>query len=370
MSSIPLLQCAMDYISLPPALAMSLKVAPEVDIIEIGTPLCKAAGLEAIRAIREVLPDKLILADFKSPDVGGLEAKMAFDAGADMMTVIGGAALATVESALEVARVAGKEMLMELTGVRDILTRAREWRQIGVERMVYHRGWDEQTFNRQWVEEDRTTIRQLIDMGFKITVTGGITKNLLPFFQPLNVSVVICGRGIREAPDPRQAAHEFRAEMQRLWGGTELVAPAYAGGRTAALSVAENAAKAIRWSISEMGLSLTIAGRECPGCDSPQRFCWGTRTEIALPAGVRVEELVARIRQQFGHSAAFGRATDNAFFLDPAELLSNQADGMTPAMQNAVVELVRATGNALHALGARVDLNAGLIVTDRILREH
>ncbi len=31
-----------------------------------------------------------ILADFKTPDVGGLEAKMAFDAGADMMTVIGG----------------------------------------------------------------------------------------------------------------------------------------------------------------------------------------------------------------------------------------------------------------------------------------
>ena len=129
--------------------------------------------------MREVLPDKLILADFKSPDVGGLEAKMAFDAGADMMTVIGGAALATVESALEAARVAGKEMLMELTGVRDILARAREWRQIGVERMVYHRGWDEQAFNRQWVEEDRTTVRQLIDMGFKITVTGGITKDTL-----------------------------------------------------------------------------------------------------------------------------------------------------------------------------------------------
>ena len=67
---------------------MAVKVASEVDIIEIGTPLCKAAGLEAIRSIREIVPDKLILADFKSPDVGGLEAKMAFDTGADMMTVM------------------------------------------------------------------------------------------------------------------------------------------------------------------------------------------------------------------------------------------------------------------------------------------
>ena len=54
---------------------------------------------------------------------------------------------------------------------------------MGVERMVYHRGWDEQTANRQWGEDDRTTIRQLIDMGFKVTVTGGITTEAAPFFQ-------------------------------------------------------------------------------------------------------------------------------------------------------------------------------------------
>src|SRR5512145_239159 len=102
MTNPPLLQLALDYISLPPALVMASLVAPEVDIIEIGTPLCKAAGLEAIRSVRELCPDKLILADFKTPDVGGIEATMAFDAGADMITVIGGAALATVEQAYEV----------------------------------------------------------------------------------------------------------------------------------------------------------------------------------------------------------------------------------------------------------------------------
>jgi 3-hexulose-6-phosphate synthase len=370
MSSVPLLQCAMDYISLPPALAMSLMVAPEVDIIEIGTPLCKAAGLDAIRSVREVLPDKLILADFKSPDVGGLEAKMAFDAGADMMTVIGGAALATVESALEAARVAGKEMLMELTGVRDIIARAKEWRQIGVERMVYHRGWDGGGFNRQWGEEDRTTVRQLIDMGFKITVTGGITKEKLPFFQPLDVSVVICGRGIREAANPRLAAHEFRSEMQRLWGGVEPIAPAYAGGRAAGLAVADNAAKAVRWGVSEMGLLLTVDGRECPGCDAPQRFCYGTRTEIVLPPGVRADDVVTRIGQEFGRSNAFGRASDRTLFLDPAHLAGNGTGGMTHSLHNGLIDLLRATGNAVRSLGGQLDLNAGLAVADRILHEQ
>ena len=216
-ASHPLLQLALDYISLPKAIAMAALVAPEVDIIEIGTPLCKAAGLEAIRSIREICPDKLILADFKATDVGGLEATMAFDAGADMMTVIGGATLATVEQALTVARARGKEMLMELTGVRDILERAVEWREIGVERIVYHREWDAQSAGRQWTEADKETICKLIDMGFKLTVTGGLTLELLPFFADLPVSVLICGRGIREAADPRAAAHEMREAIANLW---------------------------------------------------------------------------------------------------------------------------------------------------------
>ena len=357
----PMLQIAMDYISLPPALAMAMKVAPEVDIIEIGTPLCKAVGLDAIRTMRELVgPDKLILADFKSPDVGGLEAKMAFDAGADMMTVIGGAALATVESALAAAKDAKKEMLMELTGVRDILARAREWRQIGVERMVYHRGWDEQAFSRQWVEEDRTVIRQLIDMGFKVTVTGGITKPLLAFFQPLPVSVVICGRGIRETPDPRQAAHEFRMEMQRLWGGGALAAP-FPGGKVAASSAAENAAKALRWGLSEMGLALTVDGRGCPGCDSPQRFCWGTRVEVAMPAGVNALDVVARIAHSFGHTPAATRGSATSLVLDPAQLPTGAP--------NEVLDLLRAAGNALRELGCTVDIAAGLSIAEKIMRD-
>jgi 3-dehydro-L-gulonate-6-phosphate decarboxylase len=218
----PLLQVALDYVSLPKALVMAYQVAPEVDIIEIGTPLCKAAGLEAIRAMREICPDKLILADLKTPDVGGLEATMAFDAGADMMTVIGGAALATVEQALEVATKRGKEMMMELTGVRDseILVRAAEWRKIGVERLVYHREWDAQSAGRMWKEEDKAMIRQLIEMGFKVTATGGLTMELLPFFADLPVSVLICGRGIREAVVPRDAARQMRLTIADLWSGS------------------------------------------------------------------------------------------------------------------------------------------------------
>ena len=45
MKTIPQLQVALDYISLPPALVMAALVAPEVDIIEIGTPEAHAPGM-------------------------------------------------------------------------------------------------------------------------------------------------------------------------------------------------------------------------------------------------------------------------------------------------------------------------------------
>jgi 3-dehydro-L-gulonate-6-phosphate decarboxylase len=355
--SIPLLQVALDYTSLPPAIAMALRVAPYVDVIEIGTPLCKAAGIEAVSAIREVCPDKLILADLKTPDVGGLEANLAFEAGADMMTVIGGAPMATVESALRVAQEMGKEMLMELTGVRDIIARATEWKQVGVERMVYHRGWDEQAFAREWSEDDKRIIRQLIDMGFKVTVTGGITVELLPFFQDLPVSIIIAGRAIHQAPDPPAAALELRSTIARLWGGPQATA-SWRNGNAGA-SAADVAAKAIRWGVSEMGLLLTVDGRDCPGCDSPQRFCQGTVTTIHCPEGIRVDDLVQGISHIYGQSRAFGRVSADAFFLDPAQL--------TDLSPSRVVDLLIATGNALRQLGYSADVNAGVGVANRLL---
>ena len=359
MNATPLLQIAMDYISLPKALAMAVQVAPEVDIIEIGTPLCKAAGLDAIRSMREICPDKLILADLKTPDVGALEATMAFDAGADMMTVIGGAAQATIEQALEVARKRGKEMLMELTGVRDIIARATEWRRIGVDRIVYHREWDAQSAGREWTEEDKDIMRELIEMGYKVTVTGGMTMELLPFFADLPVSVLICGRGIREAANPRAAAHEMRLALAELWSGASpSTRKTSSSAASAASSIADLSVKAIRWGVSEMGLSLVVDGRECPGCDSPRRFCLNSQTNIQSPGSLRSTDIVRSLGQSVSANGAFGEVSDNAFFLDPTQL--------GDLSRNRVIDLLNATGTALRKLGHPVDTNAGIRAANQV----
>lgn len=227
---VPMLQLALDFISVPPAVATAVKVQEFVDIIEIGTPLIKVAGVEGVKAIREVCPDKYVLADFKTPDVGGLEAQLAFDAGADFVSIIGGATIATVKEALKVANQRpGKEIVMECTGVRDILGMAREWKEIGVKNLVYHREWDAQAAGREWQESDRESIQEIIDMGYNVTITGGLTPELIPFFAGLDVSVFIAGRSIHQAPDPRAAAKQMRDTIWSIWGRPSGSGPASRG---------------------------------------------------------------------------------------------------------------------------------------------
>ncbi len=342
---------------------MASLVAPEVDIIEIGTPLCKAAGLDAITSMREICPDKLILADFKTPDVGGLEATMAFDAGADIITVIGGAATATIEQALAVAQERGKIMMMELTGVRDIIERAIEWRGLGVDRLVYHREWDAQAAGREWSEDDKVIIRQLIDMGYRVTVTGGLTLELLPFFADIDPAVLICGRGIREQADPRGAARAMRRAINEIWSSPAPgAATTAAAGPRRASAAGDRAAKAIRWGVSEMGLHLTVDGRDCPGCDAADRFCKGTRTDVLLPSGVNSQQFIQQLSASIpGESRAVGMDGAGSFYIDVGAL--------SQLNDNNVLALLSATSVALQQVGQPTNTAAAMNAAHNILSE-
>lgn len=279
---------------------------------------------------------------------------MAFDAGADWMTVLGAAPLDTVKLALEEAQSRpGKEMFIELTGIRDILSRAREWRSIGVERMVYHRGWDEGNLSRTWDANDLATIAELINMGFQISVAGGLGLDMVPFFKDVPISVLIVGRAIRETPDPAATARKFRAAINETWSGNAGMVGRYQ----------DLAAKAIRWGVSEMGMLLIVDGRDCPGCDTPGRFCIGSRTDVLVPAGVSSQQFVDRITTMVGpwERNAIGSDSPESFYLDLGRL--------SQLSKNNVMSLLSATGSALNHFGQQPNTEAGLTAAQNILSE-
>ncbi len=85
--AIPNLQVALDHLRIEDALKDALAVGNEVDIIEAGTILILNEGDKAIKCLRNVFPDKVVIADTKCADAGSTVAKNCKDAGADWMTV-------------------------------------------------------------------------------------------------------------------------------------------------------------------------------------------------------------------------------------------------------------------------------------------
>lgn len=208
-----MLQIALDHNCLEDALSDILAVGNDVDIIEVGTILCLQEGQKAISCMRSMFPDKIIVADTKCADAGSTVAKNVADAGADFMTVICCATIPTMKSAQKEV----KELQVELYGDWTF-DQARQWLDIGINQAIYHQSRDALLSGETWGEKDLEKVSKLIDMGFKVSVTGGLNVDTLKLFQGLDVFNFITGRGITAAQDPKKAAIEFKDEIKRIWG--------------------------------------------------------------------------------------------------------------------------------------------------------
>lgn len=207
----PKLQIALDLIDLPSALGPLQKAAAHLDVIECGTLLCLAEGMHAVRVVRSLFPAKPILADVRIVEAGSLISKLAFDAGANWISVVSGATLTTVEAVMnEAARHPGAEVQIELI---DGWTweQAAAWRDLGVPQVITHRSRDAEARGMlTWTQRDFDEIHRLAAMGFKVTVTGGVKPEEIPQFAGVPVFVFIAGRGIYAAADPAAAAKHFQ----------------------------------------------------------------------------------------------------------------------------------------------------------------
>lgn len=215
----PLLQLALDHTHLEAAIHDVALLQDHVDIVEAGTLLCLTEGLHAVKALRAQCPDKIIVADWKVADAGETLAQQAFSAGANWMTIICAAPIATVEKGHAVAQTYGGEIQMELFG-NWTLDDARAWYRTGVRQAIYHRGRDAQASGQQWSEADLARMKALSDIGLELSITGGITPADLALFRDIHVKAFIAGRALAGAAQPTLVAAEFHAQIDAIWGGT------------------------------------------------------------------------------------------------------------------------------------------------------
>jgi 3-keto-L-gulonate-6-phosphate decarboxylase len=134
-----LLQVALDLISIEDALRIaSTARVNNADIIEAGTLLIKAYGMQAIRSLKQICPDTPILADMKILDNGMKEVELAVTSGADIVTVSALASDKTILDAVLTEDKYGAKVMVDFMYVTNPLDRALMLCERGIDYICIH----------------------------------------------------------------------------------------------------------------------------------------------------------------------------------------------------------------------------------------
>ncbi|MBD3238576.1 MAG: hypothetical protein GF332_02980 [Candidatus Moranbacteria bacterium] len=215
------LQLALDFTELNPALEVAEKAADYIDIMEAGTPLIKAVGLEAVRALKDRFPHKIIDADMKAADVGDLETRIAAQAGANIVHVLGISPLETVKEAVEEAKkhddvtiavdICG---IMELVGFEGLKRRIKDIEALQPGLLEVHT-----TISQQ--RQGMSPFAQIEEIAkitnLQLAVAGGINAQSVRELAGIrNLNVVIVGGGITRAENSKEEAKKIKKALDEL----------------------------------------------------------------------------------------------------------------------------------------------------------
>lgn len=205
------LQLALDRLTQEQCFEILHETASAVDWVEIGTGVIKEYGMAIVREIKKAFPDKTIVADMKTCDAGRHEAVQAYEAGADITTVMAFSADKTIKDAIHAAQQYGKQVMVDLLGVTD-RKRIAELKALGVDLVSLHLGKD---MPKEGAFE--TGFFQLV-RGFpelRVAVAGGITLVTLPAVLKERPEIIIVGSGITKAGHRLATASKIKEMMKQ-----------------------------------------------------------------------------------------------------------------------------------------------------------
>jgi len=204
----PIIQVALDFDELPRALKLAHEAAEGgADWLEVGTPLLKSEGMEAVRALRKEFRDRKIVCDTKTMDAGRAEMEMAAKSGADVAVVMGIAADETIRDAIRAGKHYGIEVAVDMMSVADVAARAKQVAEWGADQVCVHTPIDAQmagriSFGRVKAAAEATDL--------PIAAAGGINSETAADAIAAGADIVIVGGALTKAKDARQAAAELR----------------------------------------------------------------------------------------------------------------------------------------------------------------
>jgi 3-hexulose-6-phosphate synthase/6-phospho-3-hexuloisomerase len=205
------LQVALDILELKRALQIAHEALEGgADWIEVGTPLIKSEGMQAIRSMRDHFPDSVIVADMKIADTGTMEVEMAAKAGADIISILADADDSVVAEAMRAARLYGIRIMADLINTQDPEGRAHELEAMGVDIICAHVGIDQQMIGKNSLE----LLKSLSDLvHVPLAVAGGIDAAEAGNAVQYGAEIVIVGGWITRSADVTGSTRKIRSEL-------------------------------------------------------------------------------------------------------------------------------------------------------------
>ena len=208
-----LIQVALDTLDYEQTIRLAQRISPYVDIIELGTPCVKYNGIRIVETIHILIPECLVLADLKTMDAGLYEASPFYEAGADIVTVLGAADAGTIKGVVEASKSKNAQAQVDLINVKNKLETVAIAYELGAHIIGVHTGLDQQA-KGQTPFEDLKKVQQM-KVGLKISVAGGINKDTVRQAIDAGADIVVVGAAIYGAADPVRAAAEIREAVER-----------------------------------------------------------------------------------------------------------------------------------------------------------
>ncbi|MDY6931375.1 MAG: 3-hexulose-6-phosphate synthase [Halobacteriota archaeon] len=209
----PKLQVALDLVELDRAVAIAREsVDGGADWIEVGTPLIKSEGMDAVRLLRKEFPNNKILADMKTMDTGAIEVEMAIKAGADIVAILGVSDDSTIRDALKAARKYGAELMVDIINVKDPVNRSKEIEAIGVDYICVHVGIDQQMVGMDTID----LLEKISDVvNVPLAAGGGLNADNSSVAVSMGADIVIVGGHIIRSADVTKSASEIRKSIDK-----------------------------------------------------------------------------------------------------------------------------------------------------------
>lgn len=216
----PILQVALDLLELKRAIEIAGEaIEGGADWLEVGTPLIKSEGMNAVREFRKHYKRHKILADMKTIDTGAIEVEMAAKSGADIVIILALSDDDTIAEAIRAARKYGCEVMADLINVPDPVGRAKEVEELGVDYLNVHVGIDQQMKGMGPLEILRDVVE---NVSIPVAAAGGLDAERAAACVSMGASIVIVGSNIVKSRNVTESARKVREAIDRAAEGGQI----------------------------------------------------------------------------------------------------------------------------------------------------